>query len=293
MLKQMGLLLIGIPAVLALLAGCSATRIVNALAPTDTYTRVEGVRFGAADLQLDIYRPTGTHGASPVVVFFYGGNWQSGSRSDYLFVGEALASRGITAVLADYRLYPAAKYPDFLADSAAAVRWASEHIAEFGGDPARLYLMGHSAGAYNAAMLALDQRWLAQAGFSGPAPRGWIGLAGPYDFLPLTDPALQAIFAPRDGWPATQPIHYVQAGVPPTLLLTADGDTTVYPRNSEHLAAALRASGNQVAWLRYTGTSHAGLIGALSYPLRHRRDVLDQISRFVQTGQLPADKTAD
>ena len=118
-----------------------------------------------------------------MVVFFYGGSWNSGSRDDYGFVGEALASRGIVVVIADYRLYPQVRYPAFLQDNAHAVAWTYQHIAEHGGDPHQLYVMGHSSGAYNASMLALDPRWLKAVNLSPTMLKGWIGLAGPYDFL--------------------------------------------------------------------------------------------------------------
>jgi acetyl esterase/lipase len=129
-----------------------------------------------------------------VVVFFYGGSWNSGSRVDYRFVGEALASRGIVTVVADYRLYPQVRYPLFLRDGARAVAWTKAHIREFSGNPQRLYVMGHSSGGYNAAMLALDGEWLAAVGMSPRDLRGWIGLAGPNDFLPIKNPEVRPVF---------------------------------------------------------------------------------------------------
>ncbi len=101
-------------------------------------------------------------------------------------MAKALARRGYVAVLPDYRIYPQARYPDFLDDGARAVRWAKDNATRFGGDPQKLFLMGHSAGAHIAAMLALDATWLQKVGLvPGRDIAGLIGISGPYDFLPL------------------------------------------------------------------------------------------------------------
>ncbi|HZV92811.1 MAG TPA: alpha/beta hydrolase, partial [Caldimonas sp.] len=184
------LLALALAAALALALGaCSATGTLNALARTDTYRLTADIAYGALPRQrLDVYTPvSASPGAGwPVVVFFYGGNWTSGQRGEYKFMGEALASRGILTIVADYRLYPEVTYPGFLEDCAKAMAWGFEHAKSLGGDPKRIFVMGHSAGAYNAAMLALDPRWLGDA---RKAVRGFIGLAGPYDFLPFDQQA--------------------------------------------------------------------------------------------------------
>ena len=104
-------------------------------------------------------------------------------------------------VVADYRLSPEVRYPVFLQDSALAMRWAFDNAQTYGADPARIFVMGHSAGAYNAAMLALDKRLLGAVGLSPARLAGWIGLAGPYDFLPIGDRKTQVAFE----WPNTPP----------------------------------------------------------------------------------------
>ena len=155
------------------LAGCSPLRLVNGLAPSRTYRATNGLAYGAHPrYRLDVYRPAEQAGPAPVVVFFYGGHWRSGERGDYLFVGEALASRGFLALIPDYRLHPEVRFPAFLEDGAKAVRWALSHAAEHGGDPGRLFLMGHSAGAYNAAMLALNPAYLSAAWRGAAKVRG-------------------------------------------------------------------------------------------------------------------------
>ena len=259
---------------------CSPLLTFNALMPKDSGSaRVASADYGPLPRQgLDIYAPKAAHaGPLPVIVFIYGGSWNSGDRAGYAFVGRALAARGFVVVIPDYRLVPEIRYPAFLQDNAAAVHWARQHIQEFGGDPARLVLMGHSAGAYNAAMLALDPRWL---GDDRASVRGLIGLAGPYDFLPLAGPETQAAFGGAGDLPATQPINHVSADAPPAMLATADKDTIVRPLNSDSLARALTAHGVTVVRVRYPGIGHVGMITSIAKPLRGRARVLDDVIRF-------------
>jgi acetyl esterase/lipase len=220
---------------------------------------------------------------APVVVFFYGGSWNTGDRTDYTFVGEALASRGIVTVVADYRLYPQVRYPLFLEDGARAVAWAKAHISEYSGNPQRLYLLGHSSGAYNAAMLALDGDLLGKVGMSPKDLSGWIGLAGPYDFLPIENPDVRPVFFWPNSPPQSQPINHVSRGAPPALLIAASKDDLVNPtRNSGGLARKLREAGVPVQDLYYSRPSHITLVATLSRPLRRLAPVLDQVVGFIE-----------
>ena len=269
----------------ALLQGCSPVALLNGVVPTSSYHAKMGISYGTHDRhKLDVYRPASAPASAPVVVFFYGGNWDSGERANYLFAGEALAAKGYVAVIPDYRLYPEVRYPDFLTDCAAAVRWVYEHIAEFGGDPHRVFLMGHSAGAYNAAMLALNPALLQAAGVDSRRVRGLIGLAGPYDFIPLTGPITKAVFGFPDTPITSQPIHYASPASPPALLVTGDQDDLVMPGNSTRLAAQLHRYGAQARVIVYSGMGHLKIVGALAAPLRGIPGfgvVLDDVATFV------------
>lgn len=266
------------------LTACSPLTLLNGAVPDNANRVVADVAYGDQPRQrLDIYAPTGVQ-KPPVVVFFYGGSWRSGSRADYKFVGDALASRGILAVIADYRLYPDAAYPDFLDDCARAVAWTLRNAEQYGGDPARVFVAGHSAGGYNAAMVALDGRWLQRYGASPAMLRGWIGMAGPYDFLPIVATSLKPVFHFPGTPPDSQPIAHVTPAAPPTLLMTGMADTTVDPhRNTEGLAAALQAAHVPITLRRYDRLGHALLAGALARPLRWRAPVLDDLAAFVQS----------
>lgn len=280
--RMLGLVLGGV--LLAATTACSPLKMLNALTPGGSFDETEGIAYGSDPRQkLDVYVPRHPAPNHPVVVFFYGGSWNSGSRSDYSFVGEALASRGIVTVLADYRLYPQVRYPQFLEDCAKAVAWTHEHIRQYAGDPQQLYLMGHSSGAYNAAMLALDPNLLASVGMSPHDLRGWIGLAGPYDFLPIQNPDVRPVFFWPDSPPRSQPINHVSRNAPPTLLMASSDDDLVNPqRNTGGLALKLREAGVPVQDLYFSRTSHATLVASLSRPLRGLAPVLDEVSAFIK-----------
>jgi acetyl esterase/lipase len=215
-------------------------------------------------------------------VFFYGGSWNRGRRADYRFVGRALASRGIVVVIPDYRVYPQVRYPDFLRDGARAVAWTRREIGAHGGDPGRLFVAGHSAGAYNAAMLALDPRWLGEAGLSPAALAGLIGLAGPYDFLPIENRAVQPVFHHPATPPDSQPVRHARGFAKPVFLGTAASDPLVDPtRNTAQLARLLREAGTPVVERVYERANHATLVAAFAAPLRWVAPVLDDVASFV------------
>lgn len=266
----------------ALLSGCSPLRALDKLVPADTYRFKGGVAYGSDPRhQLDVYQPFHRGPAVPVIVFFYGGNWSSGSRGDYRFVGEALAASGAVAIVADYRLSPQVRWREILDDCARATAWAFGNADRLGGDASRIYLMGHSAGAYNAAMLALDGRWLAARGLQPRLLAGWIGLAGPYDFLPIGDPLTRVAF----DWPDTpadsQPVNHTRANAPRALLLAARDDKVVDARRSTvGLGARLQAAGAPVQVELFDKVNHATVLGAVAKPLGWLAPVLARIQAF-------------
>lgn len=257
--------------------------IINALSPKDraSHKLARDVSYGSAARQkLDIYAPRETQGALPVVVFTYGGSWSDGDRRSYDFAGRALAAQGFLTVIADYRLVPEIEYPAFLDDCAAAFAWVAQNIATYGGDPHRIALMGHSAGAYNAMMLALDPARLAQRGLLGHL-RCVVGLSGPYDFFPFDGPITLRIFGAAREPGTTQPINHVSAAAPPMLLATGDQDRLVYPRNTVALAAKFRAAGVAVEEVHYPALKHAGTLMALGRPGRRLAPVLADVTAYL------------
>lgn len=243
----------------------------------------EGVAFGSHGQTLDIWAPEqGPAGKLPVVIFWYGGGWAKGDRASYAFAGRALAREGFLVVIPDYRKVPDVLFPAFLDDGAEAVAWTQDNIAKFSGDPARVAVMGHSAGAYQAVMLALDAKRLAAVGVDPGFIKAGVGLSGPYDFYPFDKPRSIAAFS---RWPQpaeTQPITFARADAPPLLLVTSEGDETVRPKNANNLGAKLRELGAPVEVKNYGPLTHEEVVMALSVPYRSKGPVLADSVAFLR-----------
>lgn len=264
------------------LTACSGHPVLNALTPSGGYRSAADITYDAGHkLTLDLYTPVRAS-AAPIVVFFHGGRWQDGVPADFRFVGQALASRGFVAIVPQVRQYPDGGFDDFMRDAAQAVRWAQQNGPRYGGDPDKLFVMGHSSGAHIAAMLALDPQWLAGAGTDRKALRGMIGLAGAYAFLPITAPDLADIFGPTDRYDLTQPVNFADMDAPPLLLLHGEDDQTLSPDNTRRLADAVAGAGGAVETVFYPDMSHSWILATLAAPLRNGSDVLEHIVEFVQ-----------
>ena len=276
---------VGLAALMAAMtSACSPLSLFATFTPKDA-AKVEdkGARYAAGPRGgIDVYAPPVAHGPAPVAIFFYGGSWDSGRRQDYGWAARAIAAQGFLTLVPDYRLYPEVRFPSFIDDGAQAVRWAVDHAAELGGDPSRIVLIGHSAGAYNAAMLALDPRYLAAAGVKPGVIKGFAGLPGPYAFLPLDGPITRQTFGEASDLEATQPTRYARADAPPAFLATGDKDTTVRPRNTRKLAAALHDRGAKVEERHYAGLDHAGTVLALSRPFRSKSTLFADMTAFLK-----------
>jgi acetyl esterase/lipase len=268
-----------------LLAACvSPIGAFNALAPRDGGSRrvAQGIAYGDGPRRkLDVYAPA-TPGPHPVIMFVYGGSWNSGRRQDYAFAGAAFAARGFVTIVPDYRVVPETLFPGFIEDCAAALRWAGNHAGEYGGDASRIVMVGHSAGAYNTMMLALDAHYMADAGVDPARVRGAVGLAGPYDFIPFDVQVTQEAFGEAPDAVLTQPVHFARADAPPLLLLWGEADTTVGPRNLRSLEAAMRTAGGRVETKTYPDVNHVDIMLAVSRPFRARAPTLDDVTEFAQ-----------
>lgn len=273
--------IMGIAALAGILSACSPALLLNLAVPRDGYRIERGLAYGSDPRQkLDLYVPDKLSAPAPVLLFFYGGSWESGSKSYYKALGQAFASKGIVVAVADYRVYPQVRYPAFVDDGAHAVTFLRAHVAAHGGDRARIFVSGHSAGAYIAMMLAADPRTLRAAGADVAAIAGVIGIAGPYDFLPLQDENLIAIFGGANR-PETQPITYIDGKRPPMLLAYGMDDTTVLPRNTLSMAAKLRSFNSPVEVKSYAGVGHIGIILSLAPGFRGRTTLRQDILDFV------------
>lgn len=238
--------------------------------------------------KLDMYRPEKPGGLSPVVMFIYGGSWRAGDKFEYEFVGRALAANGYVAVIADYRLFPEVRYPDFLEDCAAAAHWIEENIVNYGGDTRRFFLAGHSAGAYNAVMLGLDASFFRDQGVSMPI-RAVAAISGPFNFYPFEYDQVRVIFGDAPNPEGTQPINLVAAGDPPIFLGSGTTDPIVRVENSRALAEKLRAQGVWVTEKYYEGFGHLEPIVSMGAMMRFRMPILQDMLNFFQTfGAFPS-----
>jgi acetyl esterase/lipase len=275
-----------IAALTALLASSLLPVLADMTAPHAGYHVARDLAYGPDPRQrLDLYVPDGLKAGSkslaPVLLFFYGGSWQSGSKAQYRAFGEAFASEGFVVAVADYRLYPHVKFPVFVEDGARAFHFLEGHAGAYGGDTKRIFVSGHSAGAYNAVMLAADPRYLKEAGSDISHLRGAIGLAGPYDFLPLTDPNLIAMFGGKSR-KETQPITFVEGPRPAMFLVSGTEDETVGPRNTSNMAARLKNLGSPVEEKFYPGLGHIGLLLSLAGPFRFLSPLRADMAQFIR-----------
>ena len=278
------------------LTGCSPVGLLNGLDRLtpggEGATRVvRGAAYGPQQRQaLDVWVPTARRYRGqrlPVVVFFYGGGWNSGSRGDYGFAGAAYAGQGFVTVVPDYRLVPAVHFPAFVEDGALAVWWARENAARYGGDPERITLAGHSAGGYIAAMLALYRRWLTRAGVEPLTVKAAALLAAPLDFAPFTESRGRNAFGRWPDVAATQPMSFARADAPPMFLAHGTNDRVVYPRNSQRLAAQLQSLGAPATLRLYRQANHTDLVVSLARPFRRKTPALRDTAAFLRSATAP------
>lgn len=222
------------------------------------------------------------HPPRPVLLFVHGGSWNSGDPESYDFVGRAFAREGFVVVLSGYRRGPAGKYPGMIEDTASAFAWARTEIAQYGGDPQNIVIAGHSAGAYNMMMVALEGRWLKPHGLSPTDIAAAVGISGPYDFLPLDSESTIASFGHVDDLEVTQPINHVSEDSPPMLLLHGEKDTTVGVFHSRNLSALLQEAGKNPRLHLYPEKNHTDPLISIAAPWRDRRDVVGKIADFVR-----------
>jgi acetyl esterase/lipase len=276
--------LFGVVTLAIVITGCANTVYLLANAPTvfGSYDRHTNLAYGEGPRQrLDVYAPRNAHNL-PVVIFWYGGSWKKGSKAHYRFVGAALAQRGFVAVLPDYRLYPKVTFPAFCEDGAHALAWVEAHAQEFGGDPHRIVLMGHSAGAHIAAFIAYNHAFVEKAGAQPQDIVGFVGLSGPYALIADT-PELRATFPAPYTEADWQPIAFVDAKSPATLLLHGLSDKEVEPKESIALNGKLVANHVRVEMHLYPHRRHADTVAPFALLARGRSPAYEDTIAFIES----------
>ncbi len=259
-----------------------AVDLLNLFIPRQGYTVFSDISYGPVPRQkLDVYVPKTLEAHHSAIVFFYGGSWQSGNKEMYQFVGQALASKGFVTIVVDYRLYPQIYFPEFINDGAKALVWAHKNGKHYGADPEHIFLAGHSAGAHIASLLATDKHYLQAQKADVSWIKGVIGIAGPYDFLPFTDPKIKALFSKVDD-AETQPINFVTKNIPPFLLATGADDEKVLPKNTLNLVAKLQHFNIPVIKIIYPKIGHIGIILSLAAGFRYKTTLLEDITAFIE-----------
>jgi acetyl esterase/lipase len=239
---------------------CAPVTFLNTITPSGAYKLAKNIAYGEKDRQtLDIYEPDEPRAKAPVLVFVYGGSWDSGNKGMYKFVAENFAANGYTTVVPDYRLYPEVKYPSFLQDTAAAVAEVSERYPE-----RPQILIGHSAGAYNVVLTSVDHRYLTAENVDAcQTIAGTIGLAGPYGDPQLKKEPLITIFPDRHS-AQDAPINHIDGPKPPLFLAIGSDDETVAAQHGIALAERINARGGKVINAVYPDLSHTSIIKVLS-----------------------------
>ena len=274
-----------------LISACSPIKVLNSLVPESGFELVSGIEYGANSRQkLDLYLPK-TQAKQPninskVVIFYYGGNWDSGERADYKFVAEALSAQGYIVVIPDFRLYPEVLFPSLMSDPVTVAKWVKTLINQYGGDANKVFLAGHSSGAHMAVMMAINPEYLAAVSLQPKDFAGVIGLAGPYDFLPLKSERLKTIFGNEQEQLKSQPINFVDGNFkdgkhPPILLGVGKKDGTVWPRNTFNLAKKIKDNNGLVEVAEFENYGHVDMVAKLAKPLRGDGKLLKTITTFI------------
>jgi acetyl esterase/lipase len=268
------------PLILSALAlvGCTPVMLVNTFINRNAFNLKSDVNYGPVDRQrLDVYSPKGATRA-PVLIFVHGGGWYRGSKDEYPFLGDAFVEQGYVTVIISYRVAPQVVFPAFVQDVASSVRWVKDNIANLGGDPDRIYLMGQSSGAHIASLVALDPRYLREVGLERNAIRAFVGQAGPYDFRAFLeqDEPTQIAMGPREQWPQTQSINFVDGKQPPMLLQHGLKDDVVNIKNPDILSSIVKEKGGEVEVKYYPEVDHPGIVGAIS-----------RVARFIDPNVFP------
>ncbi len=209
-------------------------------------------------LKLDVFRTMGDKPA-PVLVFIHGGYWNSGHRKLYASFAKTFNSAGFVTVLVDYRLYPEVMYPVFVDDCVKALNWTVEHIAEYGGDPAKIFIAGSSAGSHIAAMILLDEEFRNIPAFDPLKLRGALLTSSPFDFEKdnlLDEDILHEVMGSEENFRDAQPIKHIRKDVPPILIINGDRDPLTSEAQAARFAREMKEIGAPVTYLMIPGGDH-------------------------------------
>jgi len=270
----------------------TALFVLNSIAHFGHYQQYKDINYAENQQKLDIYITNNLTveevSKRPTVIFFYGGCWGACSqldKTDYRFIAQTLTDNEINTVIIDYRKFPQVKFPSIISDAAESVEWVTKNISRYGGNPNNIYLMGHSAGAHIASMLNFNKTYLTENTYKNI--KGFIGLAGAYDFLPFDESYQPALFGPPENYYQSQTINFVTGNEPASLLMHGSNDTRVKRRNIESLSKKIKTMKGKVETRIYNNVDHISIVSSLSIPFRSTKPILSDILKFInQTDNL-------
>ena len=232
-----------------------AARVARSDAFRKTHRGRLDVRYGAgARHRLDVF-PCGVGGA-PTLVFIHGGYWQQNDKEPFAFIGDGLLPAGFNLALVEYTLAPAARMDAIVAEIRASVAWVIEHAKEFGGDPARVFVSGHSAGGHLTAMAMTDSR-----------VAGGLAISGIYDLEPIRlnylneKLGLDTAEAQRNS-----PLLHLPARAAPLIVTVGLGELPELIRQSEEFATAWQKRGLPGRYVPIAGHDHFSILDELARP---------------------------
>ena len=251
-------------------------------------TRYKDIPFGhTGSLKLDVYKPKTKSEKKDILVFIHGGNWSNGSKKLYRFFGRGMARKGILTVVIDFRQYPSATYSGMAMDAAEAVAWIRQHAAEYGGDPEKIFVAGHSAGAHLAALISTDNSYFDSLEIKSPV-KGCI-LIDPfgldmYTYLKKEEPykydVYRTVFT-KDSvqWKRGSPVNHLHPGMPPFMLFRGGRTYPNIVEGTDRFAEALKKYQPDASVIVVPRKRHAGMIFSYTNP---RKKAYGQILEFMR-----------
>jgi acetyl esterase/lipase len=266
-------------------SACAPVTLLNTITPSSSFEKMSDVSYGPLERQrYDVYRSKTPRRNSPLLVFIHGGSWTDGSKDIYKFLAEGFTSEGFDVVVPNYRLYPNAVYPQMIEDTAKAVVAVAKQFPD-----REIVIMGHSAGAYNVLMTALNPQYLKAEGRDlCDSISGVVSLSGPTGIIPLKEEPYITIFPDRFT-AEDAPLNQADGPTPPLFFGHGADDKTVYPQNSQKLAEKIQARGGKAIVKIYDDMNHTDAVKVLSRHFDGDATLKTDIIRFVESLPKKAD----
>jgi acetyl esterase/lipase len=239
---------------------------------------------------LNVFTPKKRKASRNVLVFIHGGNWNSGKKSLYNFLGSRLARKGVVAVIIDYPLSPQANYEQMAYASAVAVQWVKNNIEQYGGDPDRIFVSGHSAGGHLAALISIRGEYFDKLNIQNPV-KGCILIDAAgldmYGYLKEQNYTeghtyLKTFTSDPAQWKQASPLYHLHQGMPPLLIYRGEKTYPSIIKSTTKFVKALDAYVATPAYHELKGKKHIPMITQFIWTWNPR---YKEIIRFMDAQQ--------